>query len=354
MKRTFALAAVLALLLSGCGKPVSEPSIPAQTTTAPVQTETEAETEAETAAIPSDITGVYAEASIGKGQISIATNDNVVYFVNVSWANSAASHNEWDFIGKLDDKGELHYENCRKQSVTFNEDGTIAEGSPVVEYTDGTGFLKFTDTGLEWVDDKEGVAAGTYFTKMDSSFIEEGVVETEAPSETPAPTTAAPATVAPTAAPTAAPPQTTAKPVTAVQVVTSVVTVPVPVVPDVPVTRDVSGVYSESIAGRGTITVREIAQDRYSINVRWSSSASEYSTWEMTGFLVGNQIRYADCVLTSYALDEFGNYIPNYDGYETPYVEYDRGSGVLTFVDNAVYWDDYERHAGDECTFVLN
>ena len=105
--------------------------------------------------------GTYAESAAGRGTMSV-TGDPSFAYVTVTWAGSAWESSEWTFSGPIDGRGILEYSNCLKTVTTFDENG---EGFPVLDYNYGTGYIRFTDSGVIWSDDQEHVADGTTFVK---------------------------------------------------------------------------------------------------------------------------------------------------------------------------------------------
>ena len=74
--------------------------------------------------------------------------------ITIQWADSAFECTEWSMIGEFDsDTATVTYDEGAMKSVTYAEDGTVAEED--TKYTDGTGTIKFNDDGTAtWVDDK--------------------------------------------------------------------------------------------------------------------------------------------------------------------------------------------------------
>lgn len=106
--------------------------------------------------------GSYYEKIAGRGRIDITPAENNVYNVLVRWSNSNADYYEWEMSGEFSGKQVLDYTDCTKMHVTYDENGNETRET---EYTDGTGYLKATEIGIFWKDNKEGVADNTSFTK---------------------------------------------------------------------------------------------------------------------------------------------------------------------------------------------
>ena len=107
-----------------------------------------------------------------------------------------------------------------------------------------------------------------------------------------------------------------------------------------------AGTYTESIAGRGVVTVTNSGDNIYSVHVRWSSSAYEYAEWDFSGEWNGRAVLfYENCTKTVYTYDEDGN--------ETSEVEYTGGTGYIQLANKdadtiAMFWhDDVEDVAAD-------
>ncbi len=107
-----------------------------------------------------------------------------------------------------------------------------------------------------------------------------------------------------------------------------------------------AGTYTESIAGRGVVTVTNSGDNIYSVHVRWSSSAYEHAEWDFSGEWNGRAVLfYENCTKTVYTYDEDGN--------ETSEVEYTEGTGYIQLANKdadtiAMFWhDDVEDVAAD-------
>ena len=103
--------------------------------------------------------------------ITITNNMNDTYTVNIHWPSSAAECADWTFSGSFNGRQVLEYDNCEMTHTVYAEDGnpTVDEEghqTPFIVYTDGTGYLKLTDEGLFWNDEKDHVADDAVFIKQ--------------------------------------------------------------------------------------------------------------------------------------------------------------------------------------------
>ena len=110
--------------------------------------------------------------------------------------------------------------------------------------------------------------------------------------------------------------------------------------------RAITGVYSESSGGRGSVEITQKENDGAYIVVRWINSPTESVTWNMSGVLNERKktIEYEDALKTVSKLDGDGN----------PVIEvgYRNGTGVFTFDDEGMKWSDLEEHFADGLLFV--
>ena len=104
--------------------------------------------------------GTYAE---GRCSILVeAQGDHDAKFT-VNWGSSASEHDVWEMSGTMDpDTLTVAYDNARRTTVVFNEDGS--EKSADVKYENGKGSFVFTpDLTLTWQDAEEDAAKDMVF-----------------------------------------------------------------------------------------------------------------------------------------------------------------------------------------------
>ena len=108
---------------------------------------------------------------------------------------------------------------------------------------------------------------------------------------------------------------------------------------------DFSGTYTESIAGRGVITIKNVYDMNYSIEVKWSGSASDLAEWKMNGTFDSNgNMTYKDCTKTLYTYAS--------DGSSTSKTIYSDGTGTIKIADGKLSWDDKKEGIAKDSTFV--
>ena len=107
------------------------------------------------------------------------------------------------------------------------------------------------------------------------------------------------------------------------------------------------GVYGHD---RASILVEATdAKDGVKFTVNWSSSASEYTEWVMTGSFDTETltVKYDDCVKTDYVYNSDGTM-------QSETVIYENGSGTFTFSDEdglTLTWADAEEQIADGTVF---
>ena len=108
--------------------------------------------------------GDYRESHAGRGVVTITKDVNTEngYNVHIDWAGSAFESATWDFTGEFSGRQVLEYSDCTKKHLTYSEDGSCEFET---EYTDGTGYIKVTDEGLFWSDNKENTGDDFVFIK---------------------------------------------------------------------------------------------------------------------------------------------------------------------------------------------
>ena len=85
-----------------------------------------------------------------------------------------------------------------------------------------------------------------------------------------------------------------------------------------------AGNYEDKFSQRAYAQITESA-DKQSchITVHWSSSAWEYTEWQMTGIWADEKLSYSDCLCRTITSDD--------NGKETVKTEYENGKGYFTF-----------------------
>ena len=179
IKRMVICASLSALMLglSGCGgsqnvnKDISEG-------TTPVQEESSASTEGTTPVqeesnVSSDDTqnpimnfiGEYASDRI---LMTVSASGSTGASIKITWAGSVSELEEWTMSGEAvvedDNKITVHYTDCQKKGMVYNEDGSVA--SETVEYENGTGTITFIyeNSVVTWEDEQEHIADDREFT----------------------------------------------------------------------------------------------------------------------------------------------------------------------------------------------
>ncbi len=112
--------------------------------------------------ITTDYTGTYTDSNANRADIKVTGNSSL-YYVTISWANSAAERIEWSFSGTVDADGIMSYSNASKVITTFDSEGS---GSFLTQYSNGTGKLIFSGNNLYWTDDMDAAGANTTFIKV--------------------------------------------------------------------------------------------------------------------------------------------------------------------------------------------
>ena len=117
--------------------------------------------------------GTYYEQNAGRGRMDITRNSDGTYSVEVNWASSAFETSSWNFSGEFDGRAAMNYNNCRKTTRAFDENGNYTYDSygymtPYTTYTRGSGSIKFLDEGvLVWNDDMGDIFPGATFIACD-------------------------------------------------------------------------------------------------------------------------------------------------------------------------------------------
>ena len=107
-----------------------------------------------------DYNGIYYDAVSQRAVITIVGGPTV-FSATVSWANSVNETVTWSFSGSFDSRAVMYYSNCVKATITFD---AVGNQSKVIDYSNGTGYIQMTGSGLLWVDDGRG--GGMNFIKQ--------------------------------------------------------------------------------------------------------------------------------------------------------------------------------------------
>ena len=158
--------------------PVQEESSVSTEGTTPVQEESSASTEGTTPVqeesnVSSDDTqnpimnfiGEYASDRI---LMTVSASGSTGASIKITWAGSVSELEEWTMSGEAvvedDNKITVHYTDCQKKGMVYNEDGSVA--SETVEYENGTGTITFIyeNSVVTWEDEQEHIADDREFT----------------------------------------------------------------------------------------------------------------------------------------------------------------------------------------------
>ena len=107
--------------------------------------------------------GSWFEEIAGRGSMDISPSGDGKYYVQVSWASSAAELSSWEFTAIYDSAtGDLVYDDGSYQSILFDENG----GETVTEEKSVSGVIHLVEENkLEWTDDAFGVTEPSVFVK---------------------------------------------------------------------------------------------------------------------------------------------------------------------------------------------
>ena len=179
IKRMVICASLSALMLglSGCGgsqnvnKDISEGTTPVQEEssvstegTTPVQEESSVSSDDTQNPIMNFI-GEYASDRI---LMTVSASGSTGASIKITWAGSVSELEEWTMSGEAvvedDNKITVHYTDCQKKGMVYNEDGSVA--SETVEYENGTGTITFIyeNSVVTWEDEQEHIADDREFT----------------------------------------------------------------------------------------------------------------------------------------------------------------------------------------------
>lgn len=114
----------------------------------------------------------------------------------------------------------------------------------------------------------------------------------------------------------------------------------------VPEDFQLAGSWMDENSQRAVMTIEEEGGDKYSVEVSWSSGADQTTVWTFSGEFKreGGFLYFTDGKKAELTTDEQGRTAEE--------VKYEDGSGVITYRDGALYWQDDKEAAGDECKFV--
>lgn len=122
---------------------------------------------------------------------------------------------------------------------------------------------------------------------------------------------------------------------------------PSPSTSPVPIVTGFAGTWAEEIAGRGTVTIKEVSSGTYDIAVHWGNGADEKAVWTMTAQDIGNGVlAYTDCVKEIWKFSSEGD----------PDVErvYDDGSGFFTLSDDVkLIWASQKGDVSLDTRFIF-
>ena len=102
--------------------------------------------------------------SNGRAMMTVSAKGSDKATVHVTWGSSAFEHSEWTMTGKVTAIGDcviVDYEDCFKESFTYDADGAIVKD--IVDYTDGEGTLTFHFDSVIWNADEDAAVDGTVF-----------------------------------------------------------------------------------------------------------------------------------------------------------------------------------------------
>ena len=85
------------------------------------------------------------------------------YYCEIHWSSSYREYTSWRFhISSVSGSSEFTYSDCEKVNIISEEDGTETEN---VQYTNGTGRLNISGSGITWTDDMENAGEMCVFVK---------------------------------------------------------------------------------------------------------------------------------------------------------------------------------------------
>ena len=110
----------------------------------------------------------------------------------------------------------------------------------------------------------------------------------------------------------------------------------------------VAGTYHEETAGRGQLVISTTKEDGADVEIRWSSSAAEYSVWNMHIYYneENAHLDYKDGSRTDHVVDSDGN--------ENSEVIYTDGSGYFEVGEDNLTWYEDNSDANDGAVFVID
>ncbi|MBR2669365.1 MAG: hypothetical protein IKE36_06205 [Solobacterium sp.] len=106
-----------------------------------------------------------------------------------------------------------------------------------------------------------------------------------------------------------------------------------------------TGIYVDSIAGRGMLELKEGENDP-EVNINWSSSAFQHNEWHMQVHYNEDHtsLEYQDCTMDEVTFDSAGK--------ETRETRYTDGTGSFELVDDTLIWHDDQTENDEPVTFV--
>ncbi|MBR1567368.1 MAG: hypothetical protein IJ648_00260 [Lachnospiraceae bacterium] len=108
------------------------------------------------------------EYAWGRALMTVGASGSTGATVKVTWGSSYNEQAEWTMSGEgiVEDEKQLviHYTDCQKKVVVYNEDGSV--DLETVEYEDGKGTITITYEGsvVTWEDEQEHIADDAEFT----------------------------------------------------------------------------------------------------------------------------------------------------------------------------------------------
>ena len=106
--------------------------------------------------------GTYTEVIAHRGVITISGGPDV-FRVEGRWPSSASDYITFTFSGSFNGRAVMEYNNCTQITHTFNANG---EETSVVDFTNGSGYIQMTDSGLNWVRTVNGTSETSNFEKQ--------------------------------------------------------------------------------------------------------------------------------------------------------------------------------------------
>ena len=172
MKRL--LAAVMALIMTAvfctsCKKPTDpDPSETAESTNTeePGSVESTTDEEPTTDTAPTETVQYTADDFAGtyvcercSATVSVSGGNSMEF--RFFWGAGAREYALWTMSGEFDpETRQVSFSDCKKMIGTYISQDEVSESE---EYSAGTGRIVFSEDGMSWEDDKEGIANGMLF-----------------------------------------------------------------------------------------------------------------------------------------------------------------------------------------------